>query len=134
MIELAQRCGDGYVRSAEIAAARKIPENYLYQLLITLRKAGLIRSRRGPRGGHMLSRSPDRITLEEVVIALEGPLAPVTCVQDDMIDDCPLRETCPVRDVWRQITEATQKILTRTSFADLAQRELAARSSESQTS
>ncbi len=134
MIELARRCGEGYIQSKEIAAARKIPENYLYQLLITLRKAGLLRSRRGPQGGHMLSRSPDRINLGEVVIALEGPLAPVICVQDDIIDDCPFREKCVVREVWQQVTQATERILTETSFADLAQRELAARSPESQTS
>ena len=50
MLELSRRYGDGYIQSTEIATERKIPENYLYQLLITLRKAGLIRSRRGPQG------------------------------------------------------------------------------------
>jgi len=58
MMELAQRYGEGYVQSSTIAEVRDVPENYLYQLLITLRKAGLIRSRRGPKGGHMLARPP----------------------------------------------------------------------------
>lgn len=123
MIELAHRYGQGYVQSAEIAAVRDVPENYLYQLLITLRKAGLIRSRRGPQGGHMLSRPPERISLAEVVMALEGPLAPVTCVQDSIVNDCQFADTCVVRDVWQRVTEATRQILEETTFAVLIERE-----------
>lgn len=123
MLELARRYGNGYVQSTDIASVRHIPENYLYQLLITLRKAGLIRSRRGPQGGHMLARSPERITLAEVVVALEGPLEPVTCVQDDVVEDCPFFEQCVVRDVWQRVTDATHKILEETTFAELAQQE-----------
>jgi len=124
MIELALRYGQGYVQSAEIAEVRAIPENYLYQLLITLRKAGLIRSRRGPQGGHMLARDPERISLAVVVIALEGPLEPVGCTQQDMVVDCPFIDRCAVMDVWREITDATRSILERTSFATLVEREL----------
>ena len=76
LMELTVRHGQGYVQSTDIAAARNIPANYLYQLLITLRKAGIIRSRRGPQGGHMLARPPVDINLADAVVALEGPLAP----------------------------------------------------------
>jgi len=123
MLELAQRQGQGYVQSSEIAAARLIPESYLYQLLITLRKAGLIRSRRGPQGGHMLSRPAERISMAEVVLTLEGPIEPVSCVEADVVEDCPLHDACVVRDVWRQITDATRAILEQTTFADLAAQE-----------
>jgi Rrf2 family protein len=119
MLELTSRYGQGYVQSSEIAAARNIPANYLYQLLITLRKAGVIRSRRGPQGGHMLARPPADINLAEVVMALEGPLAPTACVQDDVVDDCPFGERCAVRGIWQKVTDATQRILLETSFADL---------------
>jgi len=123
LMELAQRHGEGYVQSTKIAKARSIPENYLYQLLITLRKSGLIRSRRGPQGGHMLARSPERISLAEAIIALEGPLAPVSCILDDMSDECGFGEQCVVRDVWRRVTEATETILEETTFAQLARSE-----------
>jgi len=123
MMELAQRYGEGYVQSSTIAEVRDVPENYLYQLLITLRKAGLIRSRRGPKGGHMLARPPERITLEEVVLALEGPLAPVTCVQEDSYTDCAFQESCAVRQVWERITDATRSILRDTTFAALLTQE-----------
>lgn len=127
LLELAQRYGEGYIQSSEIATRREIPENYLYQLLITLRKAGLIRSRRGPQGGHMLSRPPERITLAEAVAALEGPLEPVTCIQREINDDCLFSETCALREVWRKVTAATQRILAETTFADLARQEQAKR-------
>lgn len=123
MLELAQRYGQGYIQSSEIAAVRKIPENYLYQLLITLRKAGLIRSRRGPQGGHMLARTPERISLAETVIALEGPLSPVTCTEEGAAEDCGFCGQCALRPVWQRVTAATQQILEETSFAELAQRE-----------
>ena len=123
MMELACRYGDGYVRSAKIAGARAIPENYLYQLLITLRKAGLIRSRRGPKGGHMLSRPPGRINLAEVVVALEGPLAPVTCADDGPYPECRFFVGCPVRQVWERITVATRDILEATSLEKLVAEE-----------
>lgn len=124
MLELTQRFGQGYVQSTDIAEARSIPANYLYQLLITLRKAGIVRSRRGPQGGHMLARPPADISLAEVVLALEGPLAPTSCVQADVVDDCPFGERCAVRSVWQQVTDATQRILEQTSFADLAADEI----------
>ena len=71
----------------------------------------------------MLARPADRITLAEVILALEGPLEPVTCIQEGMVDDCPFHEHCVVQPVWRQITEATRTILENTNFADLAQME-----------
>ena len=123
MLELSQRYSEGYVQSAKIASARKIPENYLYQLLITLRKAGLVQSRRGPQGGHMLARPPEEISLAEVVRALEGPLAPVTCIQEGIVDTCPYGRRCVLKDVWREVTEATEKILTCHTLGELAQRE-----------
>jgi Rrf2 family transcriptional regulator, cysteine metabolism repressor len=125
VLELAHRHGEGYVQSADIARARDIPENYLYQLLITLRKAGLIRSRRGPKGGHMLARPPEHVNMAEVVICLEGPLAPVSCVQDEVYTGCEFSASCAVRSVWQRVTTATQSILEDTSFGDLVAMERA---------
>jgi len=128
LMELTQRFGSGYIQSTEIATARNVPENYLYQLLITLRKAGLIRSRRGPQGGHMLARSPERISLAEAIIALEGPLALTSCAQDEMDDECGFSEQCVIRDVWRRVTQAAEGILEQTNLADLAKSEREKRS------
>jgi len=123
MLELAWRQGQGYVQSVEIAAARGIPEKYLCQLLIPLRKAGLIKSRRGPKGGHMLARPPGRISLLDVVVALEGPCVPIFCVLEDVVSDCPCGDDCPVRAVWQRVTRATQEILKEVTFDQLAAKE-----------
>jgi Rrf2 family cysteine metabolism transcriptional repressor len=123
LLELSKRYGAGYVQSTEIAGARGIPENYLYQLLITLRKAGIIRSRRGPQGGHMLARAPSAISVADAVIALEGPLAPIACVQTDVEDDCPYSSNCAMRGVWERVTDSTHEILRQTTFDTLVDRE-----------
>jgi Rrf2 family protein len=120
VLDLAQHYGQGLVQSSEIASRQLIPEPYLDQLLVALRKAGLVRSVRGPKGGHMLARSPNQVTLEEVLVALEGPIImdcgekPSGCVQSD---------TCAVRRVWQGIDEVTKRVLSSTTMADLVQRE-----------
>ncbi|MDP9374940.1 MAG: Rrf2 family transcriptional regulator [Chloroflexota bacterium] len=72
LLELAQRPGQGPIQSREIAERQDIPDAYLNQLLLTLRKAGIVRSLRGPAGGHLLARAPERVTMAEVIGALEG--------------------------------------------------------------
>ena len=67
----------------------------------------------------MLARTPDRVSLSEVIVALEGPVDPVSCIQSEMSDDCPFTPCCAVRDVWREVTTATKAILESTSFAEL---------------
>ena len=123
MLELAQRWGEGYVQSGKIAAARDVPGKYLCQLLISLRKAGLVKSRRGPQGGHMLARPPERICLADAVIALEGPCVPVSCVLEGVVNDCARWEDCVVRDVWLRVTRVTRGILEETTFGQLVERE-----------
>lgn len=72
LLELAQRRGQGPIQSREIAERQEIPDAYLNQLLLILRKAGIVQSVRGPAGGHLLARAPERVTLAEVIGALEG--------------------------------------------------------------
>lgn len=72
LLELAQRRGQGPIQSREIAERQEIPDAYLNQLLLTLRKAGIVQSVRGPAGGHLLARPPERVTLAEVIGVLEG--------------------------------------------------------------
>ena len=72
LIELSHHYGEGPLQSAEIAARQRIPEPYLDQLLTTLRKAGFIRSVRGPQGGHALIRRPEEVRLSDVIRSLEG--------------------------------------------------------------
>ncbi len=121
LVELAHHFGQGPVQSAEIASRQEVPEPYLDQLLTTLRRAGFIRSVRGPQGGHALIRQPGELTLSEVVVALEGSLAPMACVDDP--DACTKTGGCIQRGVWEQVRNATQEILESVTIGDLAEKE-----------
>jgi len=121
LIELARRYGEGPIQSAEIAARQHIPEPYLDQILTTLRRAGFIRSTRGPQGGHALIREPGELNLREVIEALEGSLNPIDCLSESSA--CSRSGGCAQRSVWEEVRDATCQILERTSIADLAARE-----------
>lgn len=122
LIELAGHYGAGPLQSSEIALRRHIPEQYLDQLLTTLRKAGFIRSTRGPAGGHELLRDPNSITVRDVIESLEGSLAPVAWLDDppEMTDH---PHNCGQREIWERIREATAGVLDAYSIGDLLERE-----------
>jgi len=122
LIELAGHYGQGPLQSSEIALRRHIPEQYLDQLLSLLRKAGFVRSTRGPGGGHELARPPHEICVKDVIEALEGSLSPVSWL------DLPPEQTdhphqCPQRELWEKVRKATEEILASYTIADLLDRE-----------
>jgi Rrf2 family protein len=124
LIELAHHFGDPRpMQSGEIAARQRIPESYLEQLLTTLRRAGFIRSVRGPQGGHALIRDPRELTVSEVVEALEGPIMPSDCL--DEASQCSRSGGCAQRDMWEEVQSAVLEVLNRVTIAELAERERA---------
>ncbi len=124
LLYLAEHYGRGPVQSAEIAARQGIPEAYLEQLLTVLRRAGLIRSVRGPAGGHMLARPPGEVRLSEVVAAMDGPTPTLACTSER---GCQVTPQCVLYDVWREIETTAQSILDSVTLADLLARQEAAR-------
>ena len=123
LVELAHHYGEGPVQSAAIASRQSIPEPYLDQLLTSLRRAGFIRSVRGPQGGHALIRDPRDLKLSEVIIVLEGSLAPIACLDDP--DGCRTTQTCSLKPVWQEVEAATVRVLESITIADIAERERA---------
>ena len=121
MIDLAQRHGKGLTQSAAIAARQQIPESYLERLLTILRRAGLVRSVRGPSGGHELARLASSITLGDVWDALEGSQTMGTCL--DQEGSCTVSPACALQDVWRDLETTTHRILHAVTIAELAQRQ-----------
>lgn len=122
LIELAGHYGQGPLQSSEIALRRHIPEQYLDQLLTTLRKAGIIRSIRGPSGGHELVKNPSEVTVLDVIQALEGSLSPVSWLDEPPeVTDHP--HQCGQREIWERIREATTGILASYTVADLLEKE-----------
>ena len=125
VIELAQHYGAGPVQSAEIAARQKIPEAYLDQLLCSLRRAGIVRSLRGPHGGHELARDPRQLTLGDVVTALEGPVVPQEFVHvpDSDAAGTDWWAACAVRNAWHAAAEASQRVLDNTPIQRLVEQQ-----------
>src|SRR5215212_4494321 len=121
LFDLTQRYGAGPVQSHDIHTRQDIDENYLNQILISLRKAGLIESVRGPQGGHRLARPPSQITLLEVVTALEGPLLPPDSARESG-DTAQALDLDIIREVWAGARDALESYLGGLTLEDLAQR------------
>ena len=106
------RVGDKPRMIREIASNQEISEKYISRLIIELRKAGMVKSIRGSKGGYRISREPKEITLLDVVEVMEGPVSIVDCVSAR--DCCPRIASCVTREIWtelnNQIREALQKI------------------------
>ncbi len=125
MVELARRAGEDPIPLAEIAAHDGLPLAYLEHLVARLRKAGLVDSRRGSRGGYLLARAAGEITMADVVEALEGSIAPIECISQgpDGSIVCS-RETdpghvCPTKLLWTRVRGSIVRTLTDTTLADL---------------
>ena len=134
MVALAQRAQaspDGeepVIPLAEIAEHDGLPLAYLEHLVARLRKAGLIESRRGSRGGYMLARAPKEITMAEVVEALEGSIAPIECISENADGSVVCsRESgragsdsvCPTKLLWTRVRFSIVSTLMNTTLADL---------------
>ncbi|TET49316.1 MAG: Rrf2 family transcriptional regulator [Actinomycetota bacterium] len=121
MMELALRFGKGPILLKDISKSQDISLKYLGQLIIPLKIAGLIKSTRGSHGGYFLSRSPDKISLSEVVTAVEGPIAFSECV--DSPDICYRSKTCVAREVWEKASRQFNETLDSITLADMLKRQ-----------
>ena len=112
----------GPLKLEEIAERVEAPRSVLEQIMPVLRSAGIVRSERGPAGGYRLNRGPEEITLERVVRLFQGQLAPIGYATRRNPDPCPDVVARSLLGVWADVRDATIDILTRTTFADLAER------------
>ena len=120
LFDLAQHYGKGPIQSHDIHVRQGIDENYLNQILILLRKAGLIESVRGPQGGHRLARPPAQIELLEVLVALEGQLLPPDTSRESVASAEAIDRDI-VRDVWAGAREAIESYFRSITLDDLCQ-------------
>jgi Rrf2 family cysteine metabolism transcriptional repressor len=128
MVELARRAGGEPIPLAEIAAHDGLPLAYLEHLVARLRKAALVDSRRGSRGGYMLARPAGEITMAEVVEALEGSIAPIECISQaadgSIVCSREARtgsgtHACPTKLLWTRVRFSIVNTLRETTLADL---------------
>ena len=121
LLDLALHQGKGPVLLRDIACRQQIPLPYLKQLVAPLVSGGLLRSTRGAKGGLLLAKSPEQVHLREVIQLLEGPIAPVECVNDPRL--CERSSSCATRDVWAQLQKAMEDVLEGTTLRDLMERQ-----------
>ena len=120
VLELAVSYGKGPVQTKIIAQRQDISVKYLEQLMAMLKSGGFVRSIRGSKGGYMLSRPPNQITLSDVFKCLEGPVATVECLENESY--CARVADCIARQLWAQVQQAIIDILQSVTLQDLVDR------------
>lgn len=120
MILLAEQQGDELLSASELSRREHIPLKYLEQLLSELKKGGLVVSFPGARGGYRLARAPGEVTVGEVVRALDGAFAPMSCVVDGEREPCAFEEGCKLRPLWSRVHVALHNVLDKTTLLELA--------------
>ena len=117
ILDMAQHYGQGPIQLGEIAARQNISLKYLEQIIRPLKLADYVISFRGAKGGHMLSKPPEEITVGEIVAVLEGGETLIRC--DDNPDDCERVDSCLTRYIWQEAAAAMFERLSAITFADL---------------
>ena len=119
MFDLAHNYGSGPISLKTVAERQNLSDHYLEQLIAMLRKAGLVKSMRGAKGGYFLAREPSEIRVGDVIRALEGPIAPVHCVSEIDPGSCNEADYCITRTVWARVRDGIAKVLDSITLADL---------------
>ncbi len=122
LIYLAQKQGKGPIQIREVSENLDIPRKFLEAILLELRNNGLLQSRQGRDGGYYLERSPDTISIGQIVRMFDGPLAHVPCVSQTAYarcDDCTEERLCSIRWVMKEVRDSSAKILDQTTLNQL---------------
>jgi Rrf2 family protein len=123
LLDLAAR--DGAVQIVEIAQSNNIPRKFLEAILLEMKNAGFLYSKKGKGGGYALARKPEKIIIGDVIRVLDGPLAPIACASRTNFhpcSDCGDPEACRVRAAMIRVRDAVSRQLDTLTLADLARR------------
>lgn len=128
MLDMAEHYNEGPIQLGDIAKRQDVSVKYLEQIIIPLKKAHYIESVRGPKGGHILTRPPEEITVGEIVAILEAGISLVECVEDPKV--CERAASCPTRLLWKEVSDAMFERLQAVTLADLVEKGKAMKSKE----
>lgn len=119
-LHLARRAGEGPITGREIAAQERLPADYVEQILLRLRRAGLVNSTRGARGGYSLARPPEETSVREVIAASELGTFDLHCVSHPVGEErCAESQSCSIRPVWMMLQRKIDDVLESVHLADL---------------
>ncbi|NJC87105.1 MAG: Rrf2 family transcriptional regulator [Desulfuromonas sp.] len=125
LLILAREYGQGPLLIADLAERERIPRKFLEFILLQLKNAGVLQSRKGKGGGYSLAKPPTEISVGRIVRTLDGPLAPVPCVSVmayEKCQECRDEKTCAIRLVMKDVRDAIADILDHTSLQDMLNR------------
>jgi Rrf2 family protein len=125
-IHLAKRgaAGSGPVAAREIAEQERLPGDYVEQILLRLRRAGLVESVRGAKGGYFLAKEPGAITMRDIMTASEHQTFEMNCASHPVDDErCSPGSACSIRPVWQALQQRVDELLGNISLADLMKHE-----------
>ena len=118
---IAQELGRPLLRISELVDKEKLPEKFLVQILLQMREAGIVESKRGKHGGYLLAQPMDRINFGQIVRLIDGPLAPIACCSQTAYArcTCPDEAHCGLRMLMLDVRNAIANILDRYTLADI---------------
>lgn len=119
MQDLALHHDQGPIQIEDIARRQHLPVRYLEQILLSLKRAGFLESKRGVSGGYYLAKHPREITVGAIVRAMEGPVIPIFCVGSGKREICIEEPHCSLRDIWAEVRDAVVKIVDHTTLEEL---------------
>jgi len=123
-LHLARRAAEGPVTGRDIAARERLPVDYVEQILLRLRRAEIVRSTRGARGGYELSRGADTISIRAVIAASENMTFDLHCVSHPVGEErCSASHTCSIRPVWQLLQQKIDDVLEGIRLSDLLHEE-----------
>ncbi|MDX2184160.1 MAG: Rrf2 family transcriptional regulator [Gemmatimonadaceae bacterium] len=123
-LHLARRAGEGPVTGRDIAAQERLPADYVEQILLRLRRAGIVNSTRGARGGYALAKPPEALTVRDVIAASELQTFELHCVAHPVSEErCGDNAHCSIRPVWMMLQKKIDDVLEGVSLAELLHNE-----------
>lgn len=122
LIKLAKENGKGPVLISDIAESEQIPQRFLENILLELKKMGILGSKLGKSGGYFLIKKPEEVSLDDIVRHFEGSIAMLYCISEKAYQPCEFckkEENCKIRSVFKEIRDNTVSVLKKTSLNEL---------------
>lgn len=122
LTKLAREYGNGPIPISEIAISEKIPQRFLENILLEIKKMGILGSRLGKAGGYYLIKKPEEVSLGDIVRQFEGTIAMMHCISEKAYQPCEFckdEKTCKIRKVFKEVRDNTLSILQRTTLDQL---------------
>jgi Rrf2 family protein len=126
LVHLAKRKEEGPILISQIAASERIPQKFLEAILLELKKAGVLASKKGKGGGYYMTKSPEDIHMAEIMRLFDGPIALLPCVTYmyyERCEECKDEETCGIRDIFLELRNKTVDLLKGATLEEIIKRE-----------